>query len=178
MKPILTFGDARFERSGDVLTIHLPNDWKLTASESIYIVLIGPTSSCFEVPYNSCFKLDIPGESKLHEFRGMQYLGPVERDDEFEKKIKELLVKFQGAIVVAHGCNTVDVLHNARFVAAGCGTLMDIIGKENLKLIGHCPSTKVVYYSINGSVVSLESIRTAKVNKNEFMNNYERMVQL
>jgi len=114
----------------------------------------------------------------LHEFRGMQYLGEVERDDGIEAKIKELLVKFQGAIVVVHGCNAVDILHNGKLVAAGCGALLDVIGNDNVNLIGRCPSVRVSYYSIARDVVSLESIRTAKVNKNEFMNNYERMMEL
>ena len=130
------------------------------------------------IPINDTFKLDIPGESMLHEFRGMQYLGPVERDDGIEEKIKELLVKFHGAIVVLHDCNLIDVLHNGKLITCGCGAVMDVIGKDNLEYSARSGHSRTEYYSISSSVVSLQSIRTAKANKEEFMKEYERMIKL
>ena len=178
MKPELHFGDAKIVSDNHYVQVWAHHPYKLIKKDGAVTEWKHTELTWVHIPAQDTFKLDIPGESVLHEFRGMQYLGPVERDDELEKKIKELLVKFQGALVVAHDCNTIDVLHNGKLIAAGCGTIMDVIGKDNLNVIGRCPSNHVSYFSIARSVVSLESIRAAKVNKNEFMNNYERMVQL
>jgi len=179
MKPELHFGDAKIEHQGNNVHVWAHHPYKLIRKDGKVIEwdVPGPLT-WVHVPVNDTFKLDIPGESMLHEFRGMQYLGPVERDDGIEEKIKELLVKFQGALMVVHNCNTVDILHSGKLVIHGCGTVLDIIGRENINVIFHFSSTLVSYYSLAGSVVSLESIRTAKANKEEFLKEYERMVQL
>ena len=108
----------------------------------------------------------------------MKYLGPVERDDGIEEKIRELLVKFQGAFVVTCGCNSVDILDKDKIIASGCGTIADIIGSHNLHTIGSSRNCGVSYLRIRGTQVSLDSIRTAKVNKEEFLKEYERMMKL
>lgn len=159
------------------MTIHLPNDWKLISDEGAKLILAGPADCCFEIPYNSYFKLDISGEPTLHVFRGMQYLGPMERDDWIKEKIKELLVKFQGAIVVTLGVNCVDIIKDV-VVVSGCGSIVDIIGPHNLHDIGCSRDGGAKYWRIRGDSVSLTSVRAAKVNKEEFTNNYERMMQL
>ena len=178
MKPELHFGDAKIELNGDSVRVWAHNPYKLIKKDWEVIEWFSGPLSWVRVPVNDTFKLDIPSESMLHEFRGMQYLGPVERDDGIEEKIKELLVKFQGAIVITHGCSSVDVINENKVIISGCGSLVDIMGTHNLHNIGPSLDCGANYWRIRGTSVSLESIRTAKANKEEFLKNYERMMKL
>ena len=178
MKPELHFGDARIVDSGSSVKVWAKAPYAMIKDSGGGAYSYEDVESFFEVSKDKTFKIDIPGESVLHEFRGMQYLGPVERDDGIEKKIKELLFKFQGAIVVVHDCNTVDILHDGKLIAAGCGALVGVIGMRNLEFSSRSDPSRTAYYCVERSVVSLESIRTAKANKEEFLKNYERMMKL
>lgn len=177
MKPTTVFGNAKiWNETDECMRVQASYGYKMIVGEKMHEFSMDSIESMFEIPIDSEFTLDIPGEEVLHKFRGLQYLGGVDRED-IEIKIKKLLDRCYGAVVVEILQSEFNVIRSGKIIIKGCRNVGDIIGKNNMDRIGSNASGNILYWRLERSVVGKESVLAARAHRKEFMDAYERIMK-